>query len=67
MAKTTKPVWMLCPRCELNYIKKADQYCNVCKKEMYANRELAQNFFAVFLHYDILHFFVIVKVLDLKD
>ena len=34
MAKSTKPVWILCPRCELNYIKKADQYCNVCKKEM---------------------------------
>ena len=25
---------MLCPRCELNYIKKADQYCNVCKKDL---------------------------------
>ena len=34
MARSTKPVWILCPRCELNYIKKADQYCNVCKKEM---------------------------------
>ena len=34
MARQNKPVWMLCPRCELNYIKKADQYCNVCKKEM---------------------------------
>jgi hypothetical protein len=34
MKKSTKPVWVLCPRCELNYIKKADQYCNVCKKEM---------------------------------
>ena len=34
MAKSTKPVWILCPRCELNYIKKADQYCNVCKKEL---------------------------------
>ena len=34
MAKATKPVWILCPRCELNYIKKADQYCNVCKKEL---------------------------------
>lgn len=34
MTKSTKPVWILCPRCELNYIKKADQYCNVCKKEM---------------------------------
>ena len=34
MKKSTKPVWILCPRCELNYIKKADQYCNVCKKEL---------------------------------
>ena len=34
MARSTKPVWILCPRCELNYIKKADQYCNVCKKEV---------------------------------
>ena len=34
MGKSTKPVWILCPRCELNYIKKSDQYCNVCKKEM---------------------------------
>lgn len=34
MAKATKPVWILCPRCELNYIKKSDQYCDVCKKEM---------------------------------
>ena len=34
MARSNKPVWILCPRCELNYIKKADQYCDVCKKEM---------------------------------
>ncbi len=34
MARASKPVWILCPRCELNYIKKSDQYCNVCKKEM---------------------------------
>ena len=34
MAKNAKPVWILCPRCELNYIKKADGYCNVCKKDM---------------------------------
>ncbi|MCQ2555722.1 MAG: hypothetical protein MJ149_00115 [Clostridia bacterium] len=34
MPKVTKPVWILCPRCELNYIKKADKFCNVCKKEM---------------------------------
>ena len=34
MARNSKPVWILCPRCELNYIKKSDQYCDVCKKEM---------------------------------
>ena len=34
MAKNSKPVWILCPRCELNYIKKSDGYCHVCKKDM---------------------------------
>ena len=34
MAKSNKNVFIRCPRCELNYIKKADQYCDVCKKEM---------------------------------
>lgn len=33
MAKT-KNVYIRCPRCELNYIKKSDEYCDVCKKEM---------------------------------
>ena len=33
MAKT-KNVYIRCPRCELNYIKKSDKYCDVCKKEM---------------------------------
>ena len=23
-----------CPRCELNYIRKEEQYCSVCKREM---------------------------------
>ena len=31
-----KPVYIRCPRCELNYIKKQDKFCNVCKKEMKA-------------------------------
>lgn len=34
MPKVKKPVYIKCPRCELNYIKKSDKYCNVCKKEM---------------------------------
>lgn len=34
MPRSSKPVWILCPRCELNYIKKADKFCDVCKKEM---------------------------------
>lgn len=29
-----KPVYVLCPRCELNYINKKDKYCTVCKAEM---------------------------------
>ena len=31
-----KPVYIRCPRCELNYIQKKDKYCNVCKQEMKA-------------------------------
>ena len=23
-----------CPRCELNYIKDDEKYCNVCRREM---------------------------------
>lgn len=34
MPKASKPVWILCPRCQLNYIKKSDKYCLVCKREM---------------------------------
>ena len=30
------PVYIRCPRCELNYIQKKDKYCNVCKLEMKA-------------------------------
>lgn len=29
-----KPVYILCPRCDLNYINKKDKYCTVCKAEM---------------------------------
>ena len=29
-----KPIYILCPRCELNYINKKDKYCNVCKAEL---------------------------------
>ena len=26
--------WKLCPRCELNYIKEEEDYCDVCKAEL---------------------------------
>ena len=29
-----KPAYILCPRCELNYIKSKDKYCTVCKADM---------------------------------
>lgn len=29
-----RPVYVLCPRCELNYIEKKDKLCNVCKAEL---------------------------------
>lgn len=29
-----KVTYIRCPRCELNYITKAEKYCSVCKKEM---------------------------------
>lgn len=31
-----KPVYIKCPRCELNWIKKKDRFCDVCKREMRA-------------------------------
>lgn len=34
-----KPVYIRCPRCELNYIEKKDKFCSVCKAEMSANRD----------------------------
>ena len=36
MDDNKKPVYVKCPRCELNYILKKDKYCEVCKKEMKA-------------------------------
>jgi len=35
-----KPIYIRCPRCELNYCLKSDKYCNVCKKEMKASGEV---------------------------
>jgi hypothetical protein len=28
------PKYVLCPRCELNYIKEGEEYCDVCKAEL---------------------------------
>ncbi|MCL2370920.1 MAG: hypothetical protein FWC80_06825 [Firmicutes bacterium] len=30
----TKPIYVKCPRCDLNYINAKDGHCNVCKAEM---------------------------------
>ena len=38
-----KPVYIRCPRCELNYIEKKDKFCSVCKAEMSANKDLFVN------------------------
>ncbi len=32
--QTERPVYVLCPRCEINYIDKRDKMCAVCKAEM---------------------------------
>lgn len=34
MSNEKKPVYTLCPRCELNYIKSTEELCDVCKVEM---------------------------------
>ena len=28
------PKYVLCPRCELNYIQEGEEYCDVCKAEL---------------------------------
>ena len=39
-----KPVYVRCPRCELNYIQKKDKYCSVCKSEMEAKKDYVDDF-----------------------
>lgn len=29
-----KPMYIMCPRCEINYIISSDEYCTVCKADM---------------------------------
>ena len=38
-----RPVYVRCPRCELNYIQKKDKFCSVCKAEMEAKRDYADD------------------------
>lgn len=33
-SQDVRPVYVLCPRCEINYIDKKDKYCAVCKAEL---------------------------------
>ena len=37
--KDKKPVYIRCPRCELNYCLKKDKYCSVCKAEMEGDKD----------------------------
>ncbi|MDE6293174.1 MAG: hypothetical protein K2L88_00955, partial [Clostridiales bacterium] len=32
--KDERPVYIICPRCEINYIDKREKLCAVCKAEM---------------------------------
>ena len=32
--------WVKCPRCELNYIREGEEYCEVCKAELRKGPEL---------------------------
>ena len=34
-----KPVYIRCPRCELNYIEKKEKLCSVCKSELAVNKD----------------------------
>lgn len=34
-----KPVYIRCPRCELNFIEKKDKLCSVCKAELSAKKD----------------------------
>lgn len=34
MNEAKKPVYVLCPRCELNYIDERDKLCHVCQAEL---------------------------------
>jgi len=33
-----------CPRCELNYIKDEEEYCNICRREMKGEEEPEETF-----------------------
>lgn len=34
MDKDKRPVYIICPRCELNYIDSKEKHCQICKAEM---------------------------------
>ena len=38
-----KPVYIRCPRCELNYCLKKDKFCSVCKAEMEGDKDAFVN------------------------
>ncbi len=32
--------WIICPRCELNYIQEGEKMCSVCRKEVRGEQEI---------------------------
>ena len=34
--------WVICPRCELNYIQEGEKMCDVCRKEVRGEQEVEE-------------------------
>lgn len=34
--------WVICPRCELNYIQEGEKMCDVCRKEVRGEQEIEE-------------------------
>ena len=34
--------WVICPRCELNYIQEGEKMCEVCRKEVRGEQEIEE-------------------------
>lgn len=34
--------WVICPRCELNYIQEGEKMCDICRKEVRGEQEIEE-------------------------